>query len=184
MRWLLSTPRHHADMTSNPVQGKNIRTTAIARARRSAPNPGAINCDQIRCRNRSHEDQHAHDQGENRADAPCEQIGHLVFTLGEQAAVDRNERCREHALAEQILQDVGNSQSGLEGVGRRRVAEIMREDAFAHDPARRRAGLPTRPGRRLRGRWASMRLWRHPYRWRHRAPLRCRRCRASGFPDD
>ena len=79
----------------------------------------------------------------NRADAPREHVGGLVVALAEQFAVDRNERRGEHALAEEILQDVRDAEAGLERVGGGRVAEKMREDAVAHetgDPAEQDAG--------------------------------------------
>jgi hypothetical protein len=54
------------------------------------------------------------------------------------------------------LQDVGDADAGLEGVGRVRVAEVVREDAFANeagDAAQQDAGpdQPCQVGAQARG---------------------------------
>ena len=42
----------------------------------------------------------------------------LLVALRKQARIDRNERRRKHAFAEQILQEIGDAEGGVECVGR------------------------------------------------------------------
>ena len=51
------------------------------------------------------------------ATAPATRSRLLVLAARAQAGVDRNERGRQHAFAEQVLQEVGNAERGVERVG-------------------------------------------------------------------
>src|SRR2546428_410974 len=50
------------------------------------------------------------------------------------AVYEANKRRRKDAFAKEVLQDVRDAKAGLESVGRLRIAEIMRENAFADEP--------------------------------------------------
>ncbi len=56
----------------------------------------------------------------------------LVF-LRDQLRVNRDERSGQHTFSEEVLQKVRDLQSGFERTRRRRVAEVVREDAFANE---------------------------------------------------
>ena len=62
----------------------------------------------------------------------------FFVALGQQARIDRNERRRKHALAEQVLQEIGDAERGVEGVGRRPTS--------ARNNRRRRAAAPAPRG--------------------------------------
>ena len=73
--------------------------------------------------------------------------------LAEEAGVDRDERSRERAFAEEVLEDVRGAQRRPEGVGRHRAAEVVGEDALPNEPreaAQEYAG-PDEEGVRRRG---------------------------------
>ena len=93
----------------------------------------------------------ADDQRQQRRDGAGDAVGLAALAAREQRGVDRNERRRQRALAEQVLQEVGNPERGRERVGRVVAqAEVVREDALpdqAGDPAaggcrRRPAPMP------------------------------------------
>ena len=70
-----------------------------------------------------HAQQHEHRRGErqNRADRARHPPGFLFVAFRQQPRIHRNERSREHAFAEQVLQEIGNAEGGVErvrGVGR------------------------------------------------------------------
>jgi hypothetical protein len=104
-------------------------------------------CDQVdEQRRRQHADQHErrHHQDEQRGDGARHTIGLAPVAARQQRGIDRNERCRQRTLAEEVLQHVRNAQRGVEGVGRIVAeAEIMREDPLANqagDAAEENAG--------------------------------------------
>ena len=83
--------------------------------------------------------QHA-DQAQYR-DRQCQRRAHrarhlarlFLLAFGQQSRVDRDKGRRQHAFAEQVLQKIGNSKCGVEGVrGVRAQSEIMREHAQPH----------------------------------------------------
>ncbi len=73
------------------------------------------------------------DEEEEREDGFGELGGFLVALLGAEARVDGDEGGRKHALAEEVLQEVGNTEGGAEGVGGIGVAEVVGEDAVADE---------------------------------------------------
>jgi len=70
-------------------------------------------------------------QGQQRGDGAGGSPGLFVVIPREQSGVDRNERSGENSFAKHILQKIGNSECGAEGVCCVRVAEVVREDAVA-----------------------------------------------------
>ncbi len=95
-------------------------------------------------RRREHSDEHENTHAERQqrredaSDAACQ----FFVVVGEKFRVDRDERRREDPLSEQVLQEVGDLQRGLERVRRLRAAEVVGEDAFADetgDPAQQNA---------------------------------------------
>ena len=85
------------------------------------------------------QDDHGDDQREQGADGTRHAVGFARLAAREQRRVDRNERRGERPLAEQVLEEVGDAETGGEGVGGVALqAEIVREDALpdeAGDPA-------------------------------------------------
>ena len=121
--------RHH----QQPGAGKEDAHQRIVSSRLAPVNPGAIAVDQVRRGQHAQRDQDRNPEREHRAHAPRQRLGRFLVALAQKLAVDRDEGGREHALAEQVLQDVGDADAGLEGVGGVGVAEVMREDAFANE---------------------------------------------------
>ena len=60
--------------------------------------------------------------------------GFVSFALGTQTRIDRDKRGREHAFAEEVLQEVGDTQRAAKSVSGERVAEEVREDSVADQP--------------------------------------------------
>ena len=87
--------------------------------------PGSDGVDQVRRGQHAEQHQHRRGQRQNRGDRAGHAARFLLVALGQQARVDRNERRREHALAEQVLQKVGNAEGRVEGVGGIRQSEIV-----------------------------------------------------------
>ena len=133
-RWLLRMPRHHADSTSSPAPGNRMRTIAIVSSRFSPSKPGAMTATSsgvastppatsTRCHER---EQRAHRAGDPHS--------LLALLAREQRGVDRNERRRQRAFAEQVLQEVRDAERRHERVGGVRLqAEVMRENALADE---------------------------------------------------
>ena len=126
-RWLLRTPRHQADNTSRPAPGNSIRTKSNRQRALRAAETWRDQIDQHR--RGEHADQHdcAHGEGEQRADRAGDAIG-VAIAAGDERRVDRNERRRQRAFAEQVLQEVGNAERGAERIGFDAEAEVVRED--------------------------------------------------------
>src|SRR3546814_13418860 len=57
----------------------------------------------------------------------------LVLLLREERGVDRDEGRGEYALAEQVLEEVGDLQCRAKDVRGGAVAEVVREHALAHE---------------------------------------------------
>ena len=67
----------------------------------------------------------------------------LLIALSEEAGIHRDEGGREHSFAEQVLQEVGDFEGGVESVGFVLLAEVVGEDALphqAHDAADQNSG--------------------------------------------
>src|SRR6266852_3621822 len=63
------------------------------------------------------EDDAADHQSQKRADRAGDAIGLPSFAAREQRRVDRDERSRERPFAEQVLQEVGNAETGRPRIG-------------------------------------------------------------------
>ena len=86
-------------------------------------------------------------------------VGFAPLALRDQRGVDRNERRRQRAFAEQILQKVGDAERRAEGVGFDAEAEVVREDALsdqAGQPRQQDAGRDEERGAARRGRSVQM----------------------------
>ena len=97
--------------------------------------------------------QQRHHQREQPEHRPCHPVGVLALRPSpEEPGVDGDERGREHPLAEEVLEDVGDPQRGGEGPGERRDAEEVGEGPLtdeAHQPReedaqRHQRGAPAR----------------------------------------
>ena len=144
-RWLLSTPRHHADSTSRPAPGNRMRTSRIVSSRFSPSNPGAITS----MRSGVRQDADEHDDARptsarSEATAPATRSASRRSPRASERRIHRDERRRERAFAEQVLQEVGNAERGVERVGGVGAeAEVVREDALpdeAGQPRQQNAG--------------------------------------------
>ena len=64
-----------------------------------------------------------HDHGNHQRQKCTDRAGHaprlLLVPLRQQPRIHRNERGREYALAEEVLQEVGDAERRAERVGRR-----------------------------------------------------------------
>ena len=142
MRWLLRTPRHQAEATSRPAPGKRMRTRRMVSSRFSPWKPGAIASISQGAAQDTEQNEQRGAQGEQSRDGAGGLARLLLVLAGEQVRVDGNEGSGQHPFAEQVLQDVGDAERGLEHVGGVGVAEVVREhpvtdesgDAAEEDP--------------------------------------------------
>ena len=108
-----------------------------------AVEPGRDEIDEQRRGEHAGEDDRAHHQREERQDGAGHAVGIAPLALCDERRVDRDERRRQRAFAEQILQNVGNAERRAEGVGFGAEAEVVREDALpdqAGQPRQQDAG--------------------------------------------
>src|SRR5262249_28324432 len=82
---------------------------------------------------RAEEDQHGDREREQARHHAGDAPGLLLASLGEEARIDGDERRREDALAEEVLEEVRDAQRRLEGAGGVRAAEGVRGDARADE---------------------------------------------------
>ncbi len=132
-RWLLRMPRHQAESTRRPAPGNRMRTIAIVNCRLSPSNPGAISCHQERRGEHAEQHQNSRDEREQRRHRAGDARGLLLFLSRDERGIDRNERCRQRAFAEQVLQKIGNAEGRHECVGRVGQAEILGEEPLADE---------------------------------------------------
>ena len=85
-----------------------MRDRQLALARRESP--GAISVDQQRRREHADEHEHGDDQRQQRRDGAGDAVGLAPLAARDQRGVDRDERRRQRAFAEQVLQEVGNAE--------------------------------------------------------------------------
>ena len=91
--------------------------------------------------------------GQEPAHRPRHAIGLLLLAPGQQVRVDGDERAREDALAQQVLEQVGDPQRGVEHAGDRPAAQVVGEDPLPDEPAdarqedaaRHQDGVPAAP---------------------------------------
>ena len=91
------------------------------------------------------------------ATAATDAPGHFLVVFREQARVDGDERRGEHALAEEVLQEVRDLEGGLECAGGGGVAKVVREDALA-DEARDAAQQDARGDEHRKARTRATRI--------------------------
>ena len=96
--------------------------------------------------------QHRHQHREQPEDRTGHPVGILPPALAQEPRVHRDEGGREHSLAEEVLEDVGDAERGGEGAGQRRGAQVVGEHTLAdqphqprgEDPQRHQRGAPAR----------------------------------------
>ena len=104
---------------------------------------GGDQVDQQRGLEHTGEHQCTYDEAEEAGDGACDTPGFVATPLGEEAGVDRDERCGKGAFAEQVLQKIRNPEGDRVGVGGVRDAEVVREDPLSHqagEPAEQDTG--------------------------------------------
>ncbi len=124
-------PRRHHEQARAGKQDAHDLNRQVALVAFEA---GRDHVDEIRRHQHADRDQHRYAERHDRADAPRDHVGGFLVALAQQFSVNRDERRRQYALAEQVLQNVGDAKARLERVGGGRVAEEMREDAVADEP--------------------------------------------------
>ena len=77
--------------------------------------------------------QQCSDEKQEREDGFGQPRSFFTALLGMEPRIDRDEGRRKHALAEKILQKIGNAKRGAKCVCGIGVAEVVREDAIAHE---------------------------------------------------
>ena len=85
---------------------------------------------------------HADGEGKQARDNARDSSGEFRAPFHEEARIDRDERGREHSLAQQVLQGIGDLNRGPERSGGIGVAEVVGENALANesrDPAKENA---------------------------------------------
>ena len=146
-------PRHQAESTSKPAPGNSTRTSVDGELALGAFKAGRDGVDQPRRGEHAREHEHGDDEREHRRHRARHAPRLFFLTAREKVGVDRNEGRREHAFAEEVLQEIGNAEGGVESVRRIRAqAEVVREDAQAHqahetaeqDARRHQQGMPAR----------------------------------------
>ena len=74
------------------------------------------------------------DKKQQREDGFGQLRGFFVAFFSAQAGIDRNERRRKDTFPEEVLQKVGNAESGAKGIRRVGVAEIVSKYPVADQP--------------------------------------------------
>ncbi len=180
--WLFRTPRHQADSTSNPAPGKRIRTTRDRQLTLCAGEPWRDRVDEQRRRRDANQHDHRHDQREQRRDRARDAIRLAPFAAREQRRVHRDEGSGERLIAEQVLQEVRDAERGAPGVRFHLEAEVVRDDALAHqprEPAAQDADRDEERGAPSRGRPLARRLGRGVSRLRRQSAHPASRWRAA-----
>ena len=119
-RWLFRMPRHHAEITNMPAPGNRIRVRRIVSSRVSPSKPWRDQRNEHRRRDDADEHEHRHDERQHRADRAGDATRLLVVACSTQLRVHGNERRRQRAFAEQVLQEVRDLERRRERVGRHR----------------------------------------------------------------
>ncbi len=126
------TPRRQHEQ---PGAGKQNPHEPVVSSRFAPSNPGASTSITHGAASDAGERQHRDGQREQREDRPRDLRGFLGAAARAQARIDGNERSRERALSEEVLQQVGNAERRVERVGGVGLqAEEVRERADAQQP--------------------------------------------------
>ena len=99
---------------------------------RLAPEAVGDHVDQRGREEHAQQHQHRGDQHQDGEDGGGRAGGLFVALFGVQPRVDGDERRRQNAFAKEVLQHVRDAEGGFEGVGGHGVAEVVGEDALAH----------------------------------------------------
>ncbi len=134
---------------ASPAPGNRTRTMRMVSSRLAPLKPGAMASIRKGVARTPASDQHGGGERQDRKHGAGHAARFLLVLARKQVRVDRDERGREHALAEQVLEEIGDAEGGIEGVGGVRCeAEVVGEDAQAHqahdaaeqDPSRHQEG--------------------------------------------
>ena len=127
--WLFRTPRHQADSTSSPAPGKQDPNELDGQLALLAGETWRDGGDQQRRREDADQHEDGDDEREQRADGARDAVGLLPLAARDERGIDGDERRGQRAFAEQVLQEVGDAERRVEGVGGVGLeAEVMRED--------------------------------------------------------
>ena len=105
--------------------------------RQLAPLPGEAwgeDVDEERRRQDAQCRQENRQERQERSDRTCRAARLLLLPLCEKARVDGDERRRQRALAEEVLENVRGAERRPEGVRRQGAAEVVGEDPLADEP--------------------------------------------------
>ncbi len=102
---------------------------------RLAVEAGRDHRDEPGCGQHAHQYQDGGDQRQDGKHGACHPSGLIFLALRHQLGVHRNERGGEHALAEQVLQDIGDAYRGAE-----RVRNIRNSEEVGQSPAANQSG--------------------------------------------
>ena len=106
---------------------------------------GGEHVHQQRRRQHARQHQHRHDQRQHAGHRARHPPGLVLPLLLHQPHVDRDERRRQHPLAEQVLQQVRQLHRVGERVGRVPGAQVVRQRPAAHEPRDARRGRSRPP---------------------------------------
>ena len=99
-----------------------------------AREPGSDGVDEIRRRGDAHHRERGRDEAEQPGDGAGDLAGFLLVSLRAERRVDGDEGGAENAFPEQVLEEVGNLESGVVRVRRVGGAEVVTEDALPDEP--------------------------------------------------
>ena len=133
-RWLFSTPRHQALSDQQAAAGEHDADEANAHLALDAGVPGGEQLDDQRRGEHAEQHRDRHRQEQQRRDRACHAACLVVALLLQQLHVGGDERGRQDALAEQVLQEIGQLEGVGEGVGCVGVAEVVGHRAGADEP--------------------------------------------------
>ena len=133
--WLFRTPRHQAEATRIPAPGNRIRTRRTASSRFSPVNPGATSSTSSGAARTPSRTSTAIASGQEREERPRHLRRGLVLAARPQRGMHRNERSGQRAFAEQVLQQVGDAEGGVERVdGDAVLPELARDQPHPQQP--------------------------------------------------
>ena len=120
-------------------------------------NPGAMSATSSGAARHADEHQNRRNEREQRRDRPCHARGLFPFLPRNKSRIDRNERGRQCAFAEEVLQKIRDPESGHERVGRIGQPEVLSEEALPDEAREAAAENPERDerGMAVQGLYAS-----------------------------
>ena len=164
-RWLLRMPRHHAPITNRPAPGKRMRVSRIASSSCLPSNPPAISSTNSGAASTPTATMTLTTSARIAPTAPAIRSASSSSPRSSALAYDGDERRREHAFAEQVLEEVREPERAVERRGHEIGAEVVRDQLLAHqaeDAREQDAGSDERGASRgARRRWRRWRVFAH-----------------------